>query len=159
MEKVKLSPPWEEYSRKIMALFDKDDEIHIEKKDMELIIRVDNTDKYEALMHLLPETIEFGNVILTVKIIPANIGEKKTKDYIRTLFKGNNSVTNIQEVNVGTNPMMFVEFQKEVIQYYNDNLGDLHGNRTTVMEQIAREVFDDVDGIYFCTSNGVWEVF
>ena len=51
--------------------------------------------------------------------------------------------------------MTFVEFCKYVVQYYNDNLGDLHGNRTTVMEQIAREVFDDVSGVYFCTDNGM----
>ena len=155
MEKVKLSPPWEEYVRKVTSLFAEDSEIDVEAKDMVMTIRVDNTDKYEALTHLLPETKEFGNVSLSIRIVPANTLEKTNKDYIKDLFKGNGSVTRIQEETVGTNPMTFVEFCKYVVQYYNDNLGDLHGNRTTVMEQIAREVFDDVSGVYFCTDNGM----
>lgn len=153
MENVKLSPPWEEYMKKIMCLFDEDSDITVEPGNMELVIKVENTDKYEALIHLLPEKKEFGNVSLVIKIIPANIGEKQKKDYIRDLFKGNEAVASIRDISVGTNPMTFIEFEKEVIQYYNDNLGDLHGNRTTVMEQIAREIFEDTAGVYFCTSN------
>ena len=155
MENVKLSPPWDGYVRKIMCLFAEDEEIHIESSDKVLTIFVDNTDKYEALTHLLPEKKEFGNVTLEIKIVPANTEEKSDKDYIKALFKGNGAVSQIAEYGVGTNPMTFVEFYKEVIQYYNDNAGDLHGNRTTVMEEIAREVFEDLGGVFFCTDNGM----
>lgn len=153
MENVKLSPPWDEYVKKITHLFEQDDDIHICNKDRELDIYVDNTDKYEALTHLFPEEKVFGNVSLAIKIIPANEKEKTTRDYIKNLFKGNCAVTNIEDVSVGTNTMTFIEFEKVIVQYYNDNLADLHGNRTTVMEQIAREVFDNIDGVYFCTDN------
>ena len=105
MEKVKLSPPWEEYVRKVSSLFAEDSEIDVEAKDMVMTIRVDNTDKYEALTHLLPETKEFGNVSLSIRIVPANTLEKTNKDYIKDLFKGNGAVTRIEEMNVGTNPM------------------------------------------------------
>ena len=155
MENVKLSPPWDEYVRKVMSLFAQDEEIHIESKDAEMTIYVDNTDKYVALTKLLPETKSFGNVELTINIVPANNESKQPRDYIRDLFKNNGAVTQIEEVKIGTNPMIFVEFEKEVVQYYNDNIGDLHGNRTTVMEEIAREVFENLSGVSFCTDNAM----
>jgi hypothetical protein len=52
-----------------------------------------------------------------------------------------------------TNPITYVIFKKEVVQYYDDNLGDAHGNRTTLYEQIANQIFEDREGIYFCTDN------
>ena len=155
MNKLKLSPPWAEYVNKIKALFEKDHDIRVEYDEdkMNLVIKVDDTDKYEALTKLLPEMKDFGGVELLITIIPANTKTKNSSYYIKKLFSGNNSVVEIQDVTIGTNPMTFVSFEKEVIQYYNDNIGDLHGLRSTLMENIAREVFEDLNGVYFCTDN------
>ena len=156
MDKVKLSPPWAEYANKIKALFQRDPDIEVEyeEKKMNLNIRVSDSDKYEALTNLLPELKDFGGAELLITIIPTNDEKTKNKSYyIKKLFKGNNSVVEIQDITVATNPMTFVSFEKEVVQYWNDNLGDLHGIKSTLMEDIARDVFENVDGVYFCTDN------
>ena len=156
MENTRLVPPWNEYVIKIKALFEMDHEIQIryDQDDVILYLFVDNSDKYEALINLLPEEVDFGGQKLTIKIIPAN-GEKNVRQYMKTLFKENPVVHKIEDV-AGplSNPMTFIEFNKQIVQYYNDNIGDLHGNRTTVLEEIAREVFENKDGVFFCTDNG-----
>ena len=160
MGKVSISSPWVEFARKVEKLFEKDPEIKTEynEKQVNLIIRVDNTDKYEALKHFLPEMKDFGGQELLITIIPANENEKDDKDYIKNLFKGNKSVVEIQDISgIMTPSMTFVSFVQEVVQYWNDNIGDLHGNRSTLFEQLAREVFEKTDGVFFCTDNNKYQ--
>lgn len=40
-----------------------------------------------------------------------------------------------------------------VVQYWNDNPGDLWGFTSTIAENIAREVLNDVDRVAFCTNS------
>lgn len=161
MKELKLSPPWNEYANKIKILFEKDSDINInyDKDNIVLSLYVDNTDKAVALNHLLPEEIDFGGQKMKIRIVPTN-AEKNIRQYMKDLFKGNPIVNRIEDVTGPiSNPMTFVEFRKEIVQYYNDNIGDLHGNRTTVIEEIAREVFEKKDGVFFCTDNGTWTEF
>jgi hypothetical protein len=155
MEKVKLSPPWDGYAHEIAVLFEKDDSIKVkyDQNVPKITIWVDDTDKYEALSALLPNEKDFGGQKLEIQIVPANIkdDEKDAKYYLKKLFKGNNAVTDIVDVTMGAAPVTYIEFEKEVIQYYNDNLADLHGNKSALMEDIARDVFEDVAGVFFCT--------
>jgi hypothetical protein len=47
-----------------------------------------------------------------------------------------------------------VVFVPEVVQYYTDNLGDINGFRTTLYQELAKELFGDSElsrGVYFCT--------
>ena len=37
------------------------------------------------------------------------------------------------------------------MQYYNDDLGDAYGNCSTLWQDIARRLFEDVLGIFYCT--------
>ena len=46
---------------------------------------------------------------------------------------------------------VYVVFKKNVIQYYTDNLGDLHGIKSTLAENIARDIFVQHPGVFFCT--------
>lgn len=50
-----------------------------------------------------------------------------------------------------TNPMTFIVFQNKVVQYWNDDLGDINGNCSTLYQTVAKDVFGDVEGIFFCT--------
>ena len=155
MENVKLSAPWNEYINQLKALFEHDEDIDVsDEAEQNVIILVKSEDKYEALTHLIPTEKKFGNVSLHITIVPTNLGEKDPRYYLKKLFKGNEEVNRMIDVEVGTNVMTFIEFKKNVVQYYNDNLGDLHGNKTTVMEQIAKEVFEEINGVNFCTDNG-----
>lgn len=154
--KTKMSPPWYGYYNKLLALFGEDPEIKVEFDESELTVYlyVNNTNKYIALQSILPDKQDFGGTILRIVLVPANKENKTTFDSFRTAFKGNPAVTDIQEVSgVFTNPILYIEFEKKVIQYYDDNLGDLHGNHSTLLEEIARDIFDEDCGVFFCTDN------
>ena len=155
MEKVKLSPPWDEYARKLMALFAQDEEITIEYKEREnkISIWVDNTDKYEAMSKLIPAEMDFGGHKLNIEIIPADavIAEKDNRYYLKKLFRGNNAVSEIIDTEIGAADVTYIEFEKEVIQFWNDNLADLHGIKSTLMEDIAREIMPETTNVFYGT--------
>jgi hypothetical protein len=47
-----------------------------------------------------------------------------------------------------------VVFVPKVVQYYTDNLGDINGFRTTLYQELAKELFGESEltrGVYFCT--------
>jgi len=157
MGKVAMSPPWYDYANKIQALFSRDPDVTVrfEDSDLTLKLMVSKIEKCEALQKLLPEKVKFGNVEMKVIIIPSNKTMNKL-DLFRTAFDGNDAVTQIQEEDgVFSNPIMYIAFRKEVIQYYSDNLGDINGNKSCLMEDIAREVFRDSNNgvVLFCTDN------
>ena len=87
---AKIAPPWIQYSNKIIALFGNDPEIKIEysNDDVELKIRVANEIKADAIAKLLPHKKYFGNVTLTITIIPANDLESEATLY-QNAFNGN----------------------------------------------------------------------
>ena len=51
-----------------------------------------------------------------------------------------------------TNPITYVIFKKEVVQYYNDSLADAHGMCSTLYQDIASRILDAGEGIFFCTN-------
>ena len=42
-------------------------------------------------------------------------------------------------------------FAKEVVQYWNDSLSDPYGKVSTLYQDIAKDIFEDTDGVMFCT--------
>lgn len=73
-----------------------------------------------------------------------------------TAFEGNPILNKIYVVEgIFSNRFIYVEFKPEIVQFYNDNLGDLNGNVTTLYETIARNVFNEnsnLKGIFYCTA-------
>lgn len=175
MAKLKLSPPWVLYYKKLSALFDKDSTIRIiyDEDNMEVKIYSTWERKTKALLFLLPEVVSFGDVELKITIVPANVEnnnyhiEKKkftTGDIttcqaaIDILFDpneycGNKHVKDIASIDTPYGVFLYVIFKKEVIQYYEDNFSDFYGNCSTLCETIAKEIFKDITGVFFCTSN------
>ena len=155
MENVKLSPPWDEYARKLTALFAQDEEIHIKYKENEnkLSIFVDNADKYEALTKLIPSEKDFGGHILNIEIVPANVSDeqKDNRYYLKKLFRGNDAVSEIKDAEIGAAAVTYIEFEKEVVQFWNDNLADLHGVKSTLMEDIARDIMPETTNVFYGT--------
>lgn len=156
MARVKLSAPWDEFYNEVNELFRYDDEIKVvffeEQKTIKLY--VDNPAKAEALHKLLPQKKEWGKVALLIEVIPSN-NEKKTeltRNIWSVAFTGNTAVSFIYTIDgIFSNPLTYVVFVNEVVQYFNDNLGDINGNRSTLYEDIARDVFENVDATFFCT--------
>lgn len=156
MDTVKMSSPWIQYKNLITAMFGEDPDIKINYDDdrKELKLLVTGTDKANALDALLPKQKEFGNVTMTVTVVPANLETTKAT-LIQQALDGN-PVFKYSETIQGpmSNPMTFIVFKKEVVQYFNDNLGDIHGLRSSLYEQLAEEIFDDHEGVLFCTDTG-----
>ena len=156
MARVKLSAPWDEFYNEVNELFRYDDEVRVvffeEQKTIKLY--VDNPAKAEALQKLLPQKKEWGKVVLLIEVIPSN-KEKKTeltRSIWSVAFTSNTAVSFIYTIDgIFSNPLTYVVFVNEVVQYFNDNLGDINGNRSTLYEDIARDVFENVDATFFCT--------
>ena len=159
MNTTKMSPPWYGYANQIKALFKEDPEIHIrEEFEGELILSlyVDDPEKAYAIERLLPEEVDFGGTVLYIHVIPGNTKkEPALSEIYKKAFNGNPVVKEMKTVSgIFTNPLTYISFRKEVVQYYDDNLGDLHGNRSLLMQDIADDIFAaNKDSILFCTDN------
>ena len=150
---LKLSPPWITFMHEIVALFNQDPDIDIkcDEEEPRIKLYVKGSAKAEALTKLLPSDKEFGNVILKIEVIPAN-EEDKPADLIRRAFEGNPVLEQVVSVPGPYGTFNYAMFKKEVVQFYNDQMDDVHGNKNTLYQEIAKDVFNQQDGVYFCTS-------
>ena len=151
--KTRMAPPWVQYANAVKAMFREDPEVEVVYDDQVKLVKlmVNNPSKAEALEKLLEFEKDFGGTKLTLMVVPAN-SEKTTRDLIRWALAGNRAVSRVVNVeDAFSNPLTYIAFKKEVVQYYNDNLGDLYGNRNTLYETLAGEIFPKHEGVLFCT--------
>ena len=163
MAKLKLSAPWTTLFRQYQAFFQKDKEVHVafDERKPAIKVFVDNGEKADALNHVLPESKTFGNVTVSIQVIPAN-GEKCScdewacdGDAILAALKGNKAFVGFENVKGDFSfNGIFIMFAKEVVQYFNDNLGDYHGAVSTLYQDLADEIFESRDGVFFNTDLG-----
>ncbi len=151
---LNLSPPWCEYYNELEELFKEDPDIKIvfnENTD-EIKLYVTGSEKADALTQLLPSEKYFGNVCIKIIVIPANpTNEMSPFELIQAAFKNNPIVSYFHSVdNPYAMQMDFVVFRNQVVQYYNDNLGDINGMRSTLYQDIAKEIFENIP-VHFCT--------
>lgn len=158
--KYTLSPPWIKYYHEIEAFFAEDPDVKVVyyPEEQEVCLYVEGQEKADALTNLLPSEKDFGNVVLHVMVIPAN-KNCNCKDLRATVldiadaFEGNNAVEFCKAVQgIYSNPMYYIVFKKKVVQYFTDDLGDYYGVRSTLYQDIAEEIFEPVEGVYYCTS-------
>ena len=168
MAKLNMSPPWVLYYKKLNTLFEYDKDILViyDEDELEVKLYCTNNNKSEALSLLLPDTVSFGSAELKVTVIPSNektngflegykttINNPETAIYV--LFSTNNDyVESVEVIPTPFGKFTYVIFTKEVVQYFEDNLSDFYGIKSTLCEDIAREIFKDIDGVFFCTSIG-----
>lgn len=158
MGNVKLSPPWNIFFSEVKVLFEQDPDVKDISFDQEskvITLVVANPEKAGAIEKLLPATKEFGNVTVTIKVeVFVGDAEEKKSDIISKAFCGNPIFKGIE-----TNQMLncaFCVFKKEVVQFYTDDLSTPDGFRSTLYEEVARDVFgipdEDNERVYFSTS-------
>lgn len=154
---AKMSPPWISYWRKLVELFKGDPQVsvaYIVTTCPEVKVYVDNADKADAIAELLPSVKEFGNVTLKITVIPINVKVVSRVNLFRRAFDGNKNVTLITDA-TDADPLLsnihYVVFKGDVVQYYDDNLGDAYGNRNTLYQDLAKDVFGETEGVFFCT--------
>lgn len=156
--KLKLSPPWVTYIKKIEALFGQDPEIRIES-DCEapsVKLYVANADKAAALAAMLPEKWTYGNVECRVTVVPGNDAvpckSKTPAEAVCAAFAENPVVAVMRPVSKGLfRDLSYVAFRREVVQFFNDDLADINGNWSGLYADIAKELLD-ADGVFFCTA-------
>lgn len=158
MAKLRLEPPWETYYKELNLLLGEDPDILVLYDSYEQEIRIYSEDEHKAnaLNALLPTEKEFGNVKVTIAVIPANgkhiSASAYTPELFEDLFEANPCVVDI-ETTAGIYEATYVVFRKKVVQYHNDNIGDINGNCSTLYQDIAERIFDNHPGVHFCTAS------
>lgn len=165
MARLNMSAPWVVYYREVEEMFRHDKQVHVvfDEESYNLKMYVDNVSKAKAIARLLPKVVEFGNVKLHVAIIPANMngvnvdGEVFNEDtQMSTIFEmafdGNDALSFAKEVKgVFSNNITYVVFANRVVQYFNDDLGDVYGQCSTLYQNIASHIFGGRNGVFYCT--------
>ena len=156
MDRLGLISPWVDYSRKLEALFSGDPGVKVllNNRHPEIKILVEDGEKAEALQELLPMNVTYGNVNVAITVVPAN-GKTLSAgrvDKVQKAFEGNEALAGIYSVEgIFANPINYVVFKPWVVQYFNDDLSDAHGVRSTLYQELAKEVFGEDCGVFFCT--------
>ena len=152
---MKISAPWVTFAHQVETFFDGDPDILVDYDDLEkkLTLRVSGTDKADALTELLPAEKNFGGVTLKIVVVPAN--EKKTPwMLIENALRGNVNYSRTITVPIdGSSAFTYACFKKVVAQYWNDNLGDPNGLVSCLYQDLAREIFNEKNGVFFCTDS------
>lgn len=156
MASLSLVTPWVGHYNKIAAFFKHDPDVKViyynEAKLVKLL--VDNGEKAGALDTLLPDEVTFGDVTLHIAVVPANgVTISIPRSIYSVAFTGNDAVDDIVTIEgVFSNPLTYIICHKEVVQYYTDDLGDYYGMRSTLYEDIAREIFTQGEGVLYSTN-------
>jgi len=162
MAKVNLAAPWTTCYRQFQAFFKNDPSVKVEynSNGPEIKLYVECPQKAEALTQLLAPTRTYGNVTLKITVIPANApcGDlmEMVDDIarIKAAIHGNKAVSEVVDIKQEfiTNPLTYVVFKREVVQFFNDNLSDLHGLTSTLYQDLAEAIFTEHVGVCFCTT-------
>lgn len=156
MENIKLCPPAVQHVRRIITLFQEDPDVKVTEvwsgeKVKTIQLTVKGEAKAEALGTLLNGEKVFGNETVRIEVKSSN-GKQNNADLFRVAFSGNAAVLNICESD-GPLRGVHVMFRPKVVQYVNDDIGDLNGLRSTLYQELAEEVFgDDHYGVFFNTA-------
>ena len=121
-------------------MFKDDPEITIRCIEDPLTIKlyVDNTAKANALTKILPMEKDFGGVKVYIQVIPNNVSSQSPADLFKDAFKDNPVFVDMITVgDIYINPVNYCVFKNEVVQYWDDNLGDPHGRVSTLYQDIA----------------------
>ena len=149
-----LSAPWVTYYRKLEALFGQDPDVALsfDEDAMQIKLFVQGQEKARAIDYLLPDSVTYGNVEIEVIVVPANADAEDEIDMIKKAFEGNPVFAGIiaPDASIWEPAITYVMFAHEIVQFFNDNLGDPRGYETTLYEVIADEVLE-VNGVAFCT--------
>ena len=161
--RLKILPPWTIVIKKLQALFDGDPQIafNCDFSGMHpaVTLACNNGDKVTALLQILPQEVNFGNVTLDIIVdgIPSNRAFTSKVELFDTAFKGNPvyaySVCPAEEgyMWIGTT---YVVFNNCVVQFAADNLNDCHGVISTLYETIATELLTGpaTTGVFYNTN-------
>jgi hypothetical protein len=143
-------------------MFEHDPEINVvyDEEKQNIRLYVDNTVKADALAQLIPEEHTFGKIVVHVEIIPSNKPGKTKDSLFEEAFSGNPAFSFVRTIHgVFVNDITYVVFANKVVQYYNDCLNDIYGQRSCLYQDIAADIFGVKDGVFYCTDMPDDDVF
>lgn len=90
---------------------------------------------------------------LKITVIPANANKESSISLFQKAFAGNPILNYIEGTeDTFSNYLYYFVFRNEVVQYFNDNLADIHGLESTLYQTLANEIFEGRhEGVLFCT--------
>lgn len=157
---LNIEAPWFTYFKEIYNLFEKDPELTVdseltEKDDgnYEFMIASKNGDKLNAIERLLGYGRVFGAIKVFIKYGYENVKDEDWAEVYRKAFEGNPYFQEVAEYQLpmfGTST--YAIFKKDIITFYNDNLGDYHGNDHYIVADLVKDIITD-QNIYICTAN------
>lgn len=161
MAQLKLSAPWVVFYKEIQEMFRTDPGVHVVYDEGEgdvghVRLYVEEQEKADALSRILIRKKDFGSISMDVTVIPANGCMAEMKQSPATLFRaafdGNDALEYISTVRgIFANDLNYVVFKNCVVQYFNDDLGDAHGVCSTLYQEIAKDIFEPMEGVFYCT--------
>lgn len=153
-KKLTLSAPWVLLFHELEAFFAEDKEVRVilDADSFTIKLYVSDEEKADALTQLLASEKQIGNIKVTITVIPPNkLGVDKFTLFQKA-FKGNPAVNYTRSINgLYNNTMNFIVFKNKVVQYFTDDLGDINHVRSTLYQDIAKELFGEHEGIFYCT--------
>lgn len=161
-KKIKLAPPWQTYVSELVVMFGGDPEIRIVYDDpgKEVKLYVSDTSKAEALSKILPIKKRFGNMVLKVTVVFPNLDGKE--ESVLSLFKKAFRDNPVLEYTYGADSPFgafnYVVFRNQVVQFYNDQIDDINGNKTTLFQEIAKDLFNENLAVNYCTEAAIEEL-
>ena len=163
-QNLQLSPPWFQYRASVAALFEDDPDLTIvdivEGDDGVYTFDIvsGNAIKLAALQRLLMNEIPMGNVTLKINFVYDEDGKDYSEAIANAAFAGN---PHLHSVASHINPITQIPdyaaviFQKEVIQFFNDDISDYYQTKSTLAADIADIIVNressDVMNIHFST--------
>ena len=156
LQNVQIISPWIDFYRKVEALFAMDPDVQVKWNNEEstLYIYVTGTDKAEAIQALLGTERTFGNLYAYISVIPSNDSKPSMVDYLRRAFAGNPALVDVVTL-ASDLPTIggwtYAVFKGKVVQYHNDDISDVNLLRSTLYQELAKEVIGEQPGVYFCT--------
>lgn len=146
MARLKLSPPWSVFYDEVTAMFKKDPEVKVvmDEENYTISVFVNNPKKSAAIAEILEQERKFGRIILKVVVPPPNdevFTFENGVELYKAAFDGNRALSFIQPKTCIFDTSFYVVFKNEVVQYFIDDISDIHGFCSTLYENIARDIF------------------
>lgn len=153
-----MQSPWQDFTNKVNALFAADEDVSVAFYDEDKTIKlyVHGAAKADAIAQLLPGKVEFGNVEVSVDVVPDNTDSLAT--ILKTAFAGNPIVADVITTGEGTpvvGEVAYLVMEAAVVQYWNDNLASPWGVSSMTAENIAKDVLESKNGLFICSDYDV----
>lgn len=153
-----LQSPWVTLYNKIYFMFNNDEDLDISNLiesdgNYSMTIASNNTTKLKAIEKILKHEFPMGNITFKINFVYGeNESDNITISDIKNAFNGNTVISTIKTaMTPAQDELTFVLFNREVVQFYNDDISDFYGNYNGLAEDIAREIFNTQFDINYCT--------